>query len=229
MDFFGGIGRFAGDVWNDHVAPNLPGAEVPEVPIVEPYGPAGSVDGSGLGQAQQSPPVVPIQEKAVSDTLSYAEGTWDEASNSPDYTMRFGDRKGEGSLDVTKPHPLDVRGSIYGTEGVASNASGAFQFLDPTWKEMNDGQNAIMSPANQDRAVGRLIKGEGYDYNSPFAEQAPKLAGRWASIPNEEGVSNYGQPVHHSAEELGDFHKGRLEDLTAKDRMRVYRERLINK
>jgi len=194
----------------------------PKPPTVTPMGPGGHVSGSGLGQAQQAPPPpVPVNQKAVSDTLSYAEGTWNPKTNSPDYAKRYGDSPGVSSLDVTQPHPADVRSSAYGS-GFASNASGAYQFKDDSWAEFNDGQNAVMSPENQDRAVGRMITSEGYDYNEPFAEESFKLSNRWASIPNEQGVSDYGQPTPHSTEELDTFHRQRLEQLQELERMRVY-------
>ena len=154
------------------------------------------------------------KRRALRDTISYAEGTWNSGTNSPDYTMRYGDRSGEGSLDLTKPHPTDVRNSIYGGKW-SSNASGAYQFKDDTWGEFNGYNNAVMSPANQDAAVDRLIdKRIGYDYNKPFREQSHLLSGTWASIPTREGVSAYGQPTPHSTEELGSFYDSRVKALT---------------
>lgn len=221
---FGGVKRFAGDVWNKHIAP----AVMPQPAVPKPvYGPGGSPTGSGVGQAQQAPPpVIAPERKAVSDTLSYAEGTWNKGNNSPDYTMRYGDRPGEGSLDTSQPHPRDVRGSIYGSN-ISSNASGAFQFMDDTWQEQFDGKNAVMSPQNQDRAVGQLIDGTGFNYDEPFEDELHKLSGRWASVPNESGVSNYNQPVH-SVEDLSGFHSERLKFLQNEERKRVMDWRVNN-
>ena len=229
MDFFGGITRFAGDVWNKHVAPVLPKpAPAPAPAPAMPYGPGGAATGSGLGQARQAPPPpVPIKQKAVSDTLSYAEGTWNSDTNSPNYNKRYGDNVGEATLDISKPHPQNVRSSPWGS-GFSSNASGAFQFKDDTWMEQFDGKNEVMSPVNQDRAVGQLIEGTGYDYNQPFEDQAHKLSGRWASIPNRQGVSNYGQPTPHSSQELGEFHDLRLGDLQAEEYDRIINWRINN-
>ena len=191
-------------------------------PAAMPMGPGGSSTGSGLGQAQQAPqPVIRPEVKAVSDTLSYAEGTWNKEANAPNYGMRYGDRTGEASLDINQPHPGDVRSSAYGS-GYQSDASGAFQFKKDTWNEMHGGNNAVMSPENQDLAVGKLITAEGYDYNEPFAEESFKLSNRWASIPNAQGVSDYGQPTPHSTEELDTFHRQRLQQLQELERMRVY-------
>ena len=45
---------------------------------------------------------------AVRDTISFAEGTWDEKNNRPGYGYRFGDAPGSGgSLDITAPHPIE--------------------------------------------------------------------------------------------------------------------------
>ena len=144
-----------------------PAAAASSSPVM-PMGPGGSSTGSGLGQAQQAPqPVIRPEVKAVSDTLSYAEGTWNDSNNSPNYGMRYGDRAGEASLDITQPHPGTVRSSAYGS-GYSSDASGAFQFKKDTWSEMHGGNNAVMSPDNQDLAVGKLITAEGYDYNEPL-------------------------------------------------------------
>ena len=147
--------------------------------------------------------------RALLDTLSYAEGTWNDDAGAPNYNMRFGDkRNSEGSLDTSKPHPLDVVPSPWGGSG-GSNASGAYQFLDHTWSEMNNNENAIMTPANQDQAASRLIDTIGYDSDGSFREQLPILADRWASFPNSQGVSNYGQPVK-SADTLDSFYQQRL-------------------
>ena len=227
MDLFGTVSRFAGDVWNKHVAPVLPKPAPTPAPAM-PYGPGGSSTGSGLGQARQAPPpAVPVRQKAVSDTLSYAEGTWNPDTNSPNYKKRYGDNVDESTLDITKPHPQNVRSSPWGS-GRRSNASGAFQFMDDTWREQFGGKNAVMSPTNQDKAVGQLIEGTGYDYNQPFEDQVHKLSGRWASIPNEQGVSTYGQPVPHSAEELSEFHDLRLEGLQTEEYDRVMDWRINN-
>ena len=133
---------------------------------------------------------------AVRDTISFAEGTWDSENNMPGYTYRFGDaRDSGGTLDITAPHPIQARPSPWGGSR-GSNASGAFQYLDSTWSEMHDGENVVMSPANQDRALHRtLTERVGYNFDQPFSDQVHTLAPTWASFPNKQGVSNYGQPV----------------------------------
>ena len=140
--------------------------------------------------------------------------------------MRFGDVVGEGSLDVTGPHPLDVRGSRYGS-GYRSNASGAYQFMgdNNTWEEMNDGTNAVMSVANQDAAAERLIRERtDYDFEQPFDGQSHELSGQWASIGNRSGRSDYGQPVKDS-DMLSDFYDDRLDHWEGERRRDVYGQR----
>ena len=148
--------------------------------------------------------------RAVRDTISFAEGTWDDESNGPGYSYRFGDARGSGgTLDITKPHPIEARPSPWGGSR-GSNASGAFQYLDSTWSEMHDGENVVMSPENQDRALHRtLTERLNYDFDKPFAEQVHTLAPTWASFPNEQGRSQYNQPVK-SADTLIDHYQQRL-------------------
>ena len=148
---------------------------------------------------------------ALRDTISFAEGTWDKENNRPGYSYRFGDAQGSGgTLDITAPHPITARPSPWGGSR-GSNASGAFQYLDSTWSEMHDGENVVMSPANQDKALHRtLTERLGYNFDQPFSDQVPTLSGTWASFPNERGVSQYGQPVK-SADMLTNHYQQRLE------------------
>ena len=133
---------------------------------------------------------------ALRDTIAYAEGTWNAQTGCPNYNYRFGDNAASGgSLDVTQPHPLTVIRSPWGGR-YASNASGAYQYLDSTWREMNNGINAVMSPENQDRALLKLLQQRvRYDFDRPFDQQVHLLAPTWASFPTRYGLSYYGQPV----------------------------------
>ena len=153
---------------------------------------------------------------ALRDTISFAEGTWDEENNRPGYAYRYGDSPGSGgSLDITAPHPIQGRPSPWGGSS-GSNASGAYQFLDSTWSEMNNNENVVMSPNNQDRSLHRLLVDRvGYDFDKPFNEQINTLAPTWASFPNAQGVSNYGQPVK-KASMLTDHYQTRLQHHKSK-------------
>ena len=226
MDIFGGIRRWAGQAlgFDLNKAQDLQ-ASPPITPI--PQGPGGMADGSGLGQAQQVLRDINPGVRATLDTISKAEGTWSDSAQAPDYTMRFADSPGEGSLDVSAPHPLDVRGSRYGS-GYRSNASGAYQFMGggnaPTWQEMNDGTNAVMSPSNQDAAAERLIRERtDYDFDKPFPDQAYKLSSQWASIGDESGRSAYGQPTK-DADMLNDFYNDRYAALEEQRRQDIYQK-----
>ena len=149
------------------------------------------------------------RQQATLDTITKAEGTWDSDSGTRDYTRRFGDHPSEaGTLDTSKPHPRNVRRSAYGSN-YHSNASGAYQFLDHSWEDENSGINVPMTPSNQDNSALSLIDRTGYDTNAPFSGQSHKLSGKWASIPNERGVSAYNQPVK-SETELSSFYDDRL-------------------
>ena len=130
------------------------------------------------------------QQRALLNTISYAEGTWKDGR--VQYDMRFGG----GRYDINKPHPDQVidGGSI------SSAAHGAYQFMPTTWTGANEGANVPMTAAAQDAAALKLAKWRGYDFNQPFSNQVEKLAPEWASFPNAKGVSNYNQPVKTKAE-----------------------------
>ena len=131
-----------------------------------------------------TPSSLDVSQKALRDTISWAEGTWDAKQGKPMYDVTFGYQK----FDNSKPHP----GTIIHTEKVSSAAHGAGQWMPDTWREMHGGVNAPMTPANQDAALIRIAKERGgYDFSKPFAEQASKLAGIWASFPTKEGRSQY--------------------------------------
>ncbi|EHA63753.1 hypothetical protein [Synechococcus sp. WH 8016] len=138
-------------------------------------------------------PVVHAPTQALLETIAYAEGTWDEKTQSINYSMRFADRAGQGTLDTDHPHPRQIRGSRYGS-GYRSDASGAYQFLSTTWIGLHNGTNQVMSPENQDSAALKLVRATGYDVNRPFRHQAHRLASTWASFPTRNGWSFYGQP-----------------------------------
>ena len=174
---------------------------MPDVPVVPPV-----VVEEQVVVEQKQDPQLPPKVMATLETISFAEGTWDSIAQKPDYTVRFSERPGRGTLDTTAPHPLYAKSSWNYT----SNASGAYQFLCTTWKHVNGGKNVIMSQENQDAAAVRLIEQKTYyDFNRPFKEQAHRLAYQWSSIPNKWGYSMYGQPVKH-INELDRFYQSRV-------------------
>lgn len=227
MDIFGGITRFAGDVWKkgEELGRNLtnmvsggePDISTPAVPM----GPGGHSDGSGLGQAQQIQSTIKPSFEATKDTVSMAEGTFDHDAGRPDYSVRFSEDVGGGSLDVAKPHPNDARPSRYSSR--TSAASGAYQFMPDTWARVNDG-NVPMTPENQDSSFQTLLDERGFDLDKPFREEAHKIAPEWASVPMRNGQSRYNQPVK-SIDTLDSFHQDRMAHHQDRARQDVYRQR----
>ena len=146
------------------------------------------------------------EDLALLDTIARAEGAFDEVTGNPRYDIRFGDSyRGVGSLDITKPHPIYATGSPYSY--LRSNASGAYQFLSTTWIAANGGVNAVMSPENQDKAALFLISQTSWQHSR---RNWWALSGQWASIPNYNGYSRYGQPCH-SVFFLNNYYNKRLE------------------
>ena len=145
---------------------------------------------------------ITAQQRALLDTISYAEGTWDSKAGRPRYDITFGYQK----ADPSKPHP----GRVVSSGGYASDATGAYQFLSTTWKGANGGQNLAMTPENQDRAALQLVRGRGVDPTKPLdAAALNRLAPEWASLPTTAGKSYYGQPVK-GRQGLLDFYNSRL-------------------
>lgn len=143
-------------------------------------------------------------QRALLNTISYAEGTWKDGR--VQYDMRFGG----GRYDNSKPHPDQVIRS--GTSSIASAAHGGYQFMPSTWNGANDGRNVAMTPEAQDAAALKLAGWRGYDFNKSFSDQVELLAPEWASFPNAKGVSNYNQPVKSKAD-LVSFYEKQMESL----------------
>ena len=127
-------------------------------------------------------------------TLRFAEGT--ERGGPDSYRVMFGGRLAPS----LKAHP----GQVVRSGGYASDASGAYQFLSPSWQSHAKALSLKdFSPVNQDLAALRaarnrlmplgglaVLEKEGF---SPRVSAA--LAPEWASLPTETGESYYGQPV----------------------------------
>ena len=153
-----------------------------------------------------------IEQRALLDTISFAEGTWDDTNKQTKYNIAFGG----GSFDNNQPHPDRVIKS----PRVSSAAHGAYQFMPATWLGVNDGKNLPMTAANQNAAAIKLAEARGYDFNKPFNSQAHLLAGEWASFPTAQGRSQYnlddGTPQPSKAlDVLTDFYTARKQALMA--------------
>ena len=141
-------------------------------------------------------PAISANERALLNTIRYAEGTWHGGG-----TKGYGTMFGGGQFDWSKGHPRQVvRGG-----GHASDAAGAYQFLSTTY----DGVSKQLglkdfSPESQDRAALQLVRNRGVDPTKPLTTDAlAKLAPEWASLPTAAGKSYYGQPVKGHKELFG--------------------------
>lgn len=118
--------------------------------------------------------------------IRYAEGT---AKYQNPYGVAF-----TGAIfDNSKPHP----GTVYGSSGgYQSDAHGAYQFLGNTWSWINGNKNIPMTKENQDKAAWNLMRNRGVDPSTAMTRQRlAQLSPEWASLPNWNGLSYYGQPV----------------------------------
>jgi lysozyme len=120
------------------------------------------------------------------NTISYAEGTWDESKGAPTYDVTFGYQK----INDLSGHPRRVVNS----GGHSSAAAGAYQFMPSTW----DGVQRSLGlpnfgPEAQDIAALNLIRARGVDPDTaPIdRENLSKLSPEWASLPTKNEVSYY--------------------------------------
>jgi lysozyme len=120
------------------------------------------------------------------NTISFAEGTWDESKGVPSYDYTFGYQK----INDLSDHPRRVVNS----GGHSSAAAGAYQFMPSTW----DGVQRSLGlpnfgPEAQDIAALNLIRARGVDPDTaPIdRENLSKLSPEWASLPTKNEVSYY--------------------------------------
>ncbi|MEB3259188.1 MAG: glycoside hydrolase family 104 protein [Cyanobacteriota bacterium] len=151
-----------------------------------------------MSQAQISP-----RQRALLNTISYAEGTW--RNGQVGYNIMFGG----GTFDPSKGHPdRVVDGGRY-----KSAAAGGYQFMPFTFNEVtrqNGWDPRDFGPAAQDRAALALVRRRGANSESDFTpELVNKLAPEWASFPTLKGNSFYGQPVKRF-DELKRFYDSQL-------------------
>jgi muramidase (phage lysozyme) len=139
-------------------------------------------------EQQNLPLVITRNEAAWLKVVRFAEGTDKPVEG---YRETFGYLR---KIDTSKPHP----GIVNRIGSYSSDASGAYQFLSTTWKDIHGGKNPPMTPRNQDRAALALMRRRGLDPKTAefTAANLAKLAPEWASLPMATGKSYYGQPVH---------------------------------
>ena len=118
---------------------------------------------------------------------------------------------GGGKFDTKKGHPDTV---VSGGGGPSSAAAGKYQFMPSTWKGATGSLKTPMTPANQDKAATKLLKGRGVNLNRPMNRSAVSRAGKeWASLPNLSGKSHYGQPVKSYATVKNWFNQKKKQEL----------------
>ena len=96
-----------------------------------------------------------------------------------------------------------------------SAAAGAYQFLPPTWNQVARRLGLRdFGPRNQDMAALYLVERRGVlatlDREGLNGRVLDRLAREWASLPNRQGASVYGQPVK-TAQELQQFYASSLQ------------------
>ncbi len=154
--------------------------------------------------ASPEPYRITPERRALLNTIRYAEGTWFGGSQAG-YQVLYG---GGRFADLSR-HP-----DVVVQRGYASAAAGAYQFLPGTWQaaarrlKLTD-----FGPESQDQAALHLVQQRGalqtFDRQGLSAEVLARLAPEWASLPNAQGDSQYGQPVK-SHGELQTFYRQEL-------------------
>ncbi|NER79649.1 MAG: glycoside hydrolase family 104 protein [Leptolyngbya sp. SIO1D8] len=130
--------------------------------------------------------------RAFLASIRYGEGTYGEAG----YRTQFGG----GTFSDMSRHPDEV----IAAGGYHSSAAGAYQFLTPTWDQVAAelGLNSF-DPLSQDIAAIELIRDRGA-LDAVLAGDTTtawhQVAHEWASMPQRDGSSAYGQPVKSHAE-----------------------------
>ena len=105
---------------------------------------------STFGQVDKS---IPNWGRAILDMLAYTEGTARAGQNGYD-TMFAYNTVPNWTSDTTNPHPnLAIKSG-----GLTSTASGRYQFLYGTWKELGGGKNLPFNKVNQDTLGLKIIK-----------------------------------------------------------------------
>jgi muramidase (phage lysozyme) len=150
------------------------------------------------------------ERRAFLDTISYAEGTYDKPRHG--YFTYIGGSQFRG----TRSHP-----HLTGEKPIIANstAAGRYQILDNVYRSLHEAN--IMddfTPSEQDDGALYLIDAkrealkdvDAAGSRHRFEAAVHKLAPEWASLPNENGDSEYDQPVK-DIDDLYRFFRERLE------------------
>jgi len=145
------------------------------------------------------------EEKAILDTIAYAEGTLGVSNNGYDVVVTF--KVINGWTDDTKIVHGDGDWLQNVNSTLKSSAAGRYQFLGSTWKSLHGGNNPPMSKANQDAAGIKLVNKrlkQNFTSNesvtiselanrSKFDIFLQKCAPEWASLPLTKDIPSKGK------------------------------------
>lgn len=139
-------------------------------------------------------PVYPANVVALLSTISVSEGTFGDGDNG--YNVLAGNTLFEGYADHPRKlvHIVNSKGGVYDT-----TAAGRYQIL-ARFYDIYKVQLRLpdFSPASQDAIAVQLLKECGAYALILAGRAAPAIqaaSSRWASLPNLQGASSYGQPV----------------------------------
>ncbi len=221
---FGGVlGLHSGQVWvpvkNTWMAFNdAYGAKQTAVQAAPTKGggKSGGSSGSGVIECATASTDMSNQQKALLDTIAYAEGTTSCSirANVPSYNIMLGCRIiRDLSGHPRKTGEMPVGGFPFGTEGKTSTAAGRYQFLYCSRKSCDYFFLKGFFPVEQDKeAWNRVEKKHGVSLNQIKSAGVDvekwdplwdKLSLEWASIrDNSMGKSHYSQGSGKSHETL---------------------------
>jgi muramidase (phage lysozyme) len=144
--------------------------------------------------ASRGQDIVNRYEKALHDTIAFAEGTQGIANDG--YDVLFG----YNTYHVTAPNCAEHPNRCMKFQNTCSTAAGRYQFLVGTWNSISNAKGwATFEPENQERGAEYLItsvrKATIPDDRpltaSEFTNVITKLSYEWASLP----PGQYGQPM----------------------------------
>lgn len=121
--------------------------------------------------------------KAFLVAISKAEGG--------DYNLKFGGIKGKKK----DPYRFDDYSTHPGAGFKGMTAAGMYQITRDTWREMGSQKMGIkdFEPANQDLMAIEIMRTEGAIEDvvaGDLVKALPKVAGRWAALPQGPGKGN---------------------------------------
>lgn len=149
------------------------------------------------------------EEKAILDTIAYAEGTLGVSQNGYDVVVTF-----KTIVGWTKDTKIVHGDSDWYQKAANSTAAGRYQFIGSTWKgswiggtKTRKGQNVPMTKENQDAAclwlINNRLKSTAIDSRpvtiseltnrSKFDIFLQKCAPEWASLPLTKDIPDKGK------------------------------------